>query len=59
MGEMGEGNDEFMGMLNSMAKDLLSGDQQSQNKALENIMNEFNTFLADTENDPQMKDALN
>lgn len=47
-----------MKMMGDLAKDLLSGDQSKSGSAMENIMGEFNTFLQETENNDEMKTAL-
>src|SRR4051794_41058485 len=40
----GGNSDAFMSLLNNMAKDLMSGDPASSEKAMENIMGQFNEF---------------
>ena len=50
--------DPFMNVLNNLAKNLMSGDASTSNQAMDNIMSEFNTFLNETENNEEMKTAL-
>ncbi len=48
----------FMNLLNTFAKDLLSGDGQTSDKAMENILGEFTNFLKESENSEEMQSAL-
>lgn len=55
---MGGGDENFMKMLDSFAKDLLKGDPTQSEGALDNLMNQFSEFMKDSENNEDMKDAL-
>ena len=47
-----------MGMLNEFAKELLSNDPNKSEVAMDKIMGEFTSFLNETENNEEMKSAL-
>ena len=47
-----------MSVLNNLAKNLMSGDPSTSSQAMDNIMSEFNTFLNETENNEEMKTAM-
>lgn len=53
----------FKNLLNTFAKDLIGGEggqggEGNSDKAMENLMNEFTSFLKDSENNDEMKSAL-
>ena len=48
----------FMNLLNGLAKDLLSGDAGQSDAALDNIMNQFQDFMKDSENNEYLKEAI-
>lgn len=53
------GNDPtFMNLLNNFAKDLIGGDGQASDAAMDNILNQFQDFMKDSENNEEMKSAL-
>lgn len=39
----------FMNLLNTLAKDLLNGDSATQEGALDNLMNQFQDFMKDSD----------
>ena len=53
-----ENDPTFMNLLNTFAKDLLSGDPNQSDAALDSIMNQFSSFMKDTENNDELKEAL-
>ena len=53
-----ENDPTFMNLLNTFAKDLLSGDPNQSDAALDSIMNQFSTFMKDTESNDELKEAL-
>lgn len=58
LGGLGGDDPMFMNLLNTFAKDLLNGDPSAQEGALDNLMNQFSDFMKDTENNEEMKSAL-
>ncbi|CDW87143.1 UNKNOWN [Stylonychia lemnae] len=48
----------FMNLLNNLAKDLLNGDPAAQEGALDNLMNQFQDFMKDSDQNEEMKSAL-
>ena len=58
-GKAAGGDDEtFMNLLQGFAKDLMSADPQKSDTAMDKIMGEFTNFLSETENNEEMKSAL-
>lgn len=55
---MGMGDDNFMNLLNGFAKDLLKDDPAANNAAMDNILNQFQAFMKDSEDNEDMKSAL-
>ena len=55
---MGMGDDNFMNILNGFAKDLLKDDPAANNAAMDNILNQFQAFMKDSEDNEDMKSAL-
>ena len=47
-----------MKIMSEMAKGLLSGDGATSDVAMDNIMNQFNEFLKESEGNEEMKSAL-
>ena len=52
------GDDNFMNLLNGFAKDLLKDDPAANNAAMDNILNQFQAFMKDSEDNEDMKSAL-
>ena len=52
------GDDNFMNILNGFAKDLLKDDPAANNAAMDNILNQFQAFMKDSEDNEDMKSAL-
>ena len=48
----------FMNLLNTFAKDLLGGEGNNSDKAMENLMGEFTSFLKESETNEEMKSTL-
>jgi hypothetical protein len=48
----------FMNLLNSLSKDMMSGDSGQQEVAMDKILGEFSSFIKDAEGNEEMKTAL-
>lgn len=53
------GDEKFLDILNNMAKNLMGADKDTSDKTMDNIMSQFTDFLKDSENNEEMKSALN